>query len=512
MTNYSAAITGGTISGAMNWNPNGSLQSLTVADPFNAADNPTCTYAADDLGRLAGVNCGSTWAQTFTYDAFGNLTKDGSISWMPGYDPSTNHYTLGGTSYDADGNVLNDTFNTYTWDADGKNLSTYYQNGYNPQTWSFINDALGHHVEMSINGTYSTSYLALGKFKLSANGQSPNYSEYPLPGGSVLSQGGGATGVQLADWLGTIRAEYSYTGGGYQFSSAHAPFGETYASTASYPEGFAGNGGIGWGQSGDGVTGNTTYWFPERFLRSSQGRWLTPDPAGMDAADPSNPQSWNLYTYVLNNPLALVDPFGEFEESGGCKDSDTVSCVTAPPPDDVDYSMIGDNARTPGFQHFFRRGLSLFGIRATRQTFNQCLIQNAANYSAGGVFDLAAGTTMGNSTVGQVFAGNTFTGLYSALAGSGADAATAAGAQAPDLVNSAIGSTLTFGRRASNIMSLNLAGKGGLPQALGSSSGGLKSLLGSASKALNLGLDASVKAAGDLGLFGAEIIGCSIYK
>ena len=141
---------------------------------------------------------------------------------MPGYDPSTNHYTLGGTSYDADGNVLNDTFNSYTWDANGKNLSTAYQSG---QTWSFINDAFGHHVEMS-NGPYAFSYLTLGKFKLSATGQTPNYSEYPLPGGSVLSQGGGATGVQLADWLGTIRAFYSYTGGSYSWSSAHAPFGE----------------------------------------------------------------------------------------------------------------------------------------------------------------------------------------------------------------------------------------------------------------------------------------------
>ena len=59
-------------------------------------------------------------------------------------------------------------------------------------------------------------------------------------------------------------------------------------------------------------------------------------------------------------------------------------------------------------------------------------------------------------------------------------------------------------------MALNLAGKGGLPQALSSSTGGLKSLLGTASKALNLGLDASVKAAIDAGAFGAEIVGCSI--
>jgi len=27
---------------------------------------------------------------------------------------------------------------------------------------------------------------------------------------------------------------------------------------------------------------------------------------------PQNPQSWNLYSYVLNNPLKLVDPSSQF--------------------------------------------------------------------------------------------------------------------------------------------------------------------------------------------------------
>jgi hypothetical protein len=35
-----------------------------------------------------------------------------------------------------------------------------------------------------------------------------------------------------------------------------------------------------------------------------------PDPAGLAAVNPTNPQSWNRYSYVLNNPLALVDPSG----------------------------------------------------------------------------------------------------------------------------------------------------------------------------------------------------------
>src|SRR5258708_8839253 len=129
MTQYSAALNNGTISGTLTWNPNGSLQQLVIADPFNSADAQTCTYGADDLRRIAGASCGPTWAQTFSYDAFGNITKNGSISWIPGYDASTNHYTLAGTGYDADGNVLKDSFNTYTWDAEGKQLSTAYGNG-----------------------------------------------------------------------------------------------------------------------------------------------------------------------------------------------------------------------------------------------------------------------------------------------------------------------------------------------------------------------------------------------
>jgi RHS repeat-associated protein len=55
--------------------------------------------------------------------------------------------------------------------------------------------------------------------------------------------------------------------------------------------------------------------FPARELNWNQARWITPDPAGINAADPTNPQSWNRYAYVLNNPLALVDPMGLFAQA-----------------------------------------------------------------------------------------------------------------------------------------------------------------------------------------------------
>jgi len=277
------------------------------------------------------------------------------------------------------------------------------------------------------------------------------------------------------------------------------------------------------------------YDFLKREYHPVWGRWVSPDPAGLGAVNPANPQSWNRYAYVTNNPLALTDPTG-LQGNNAINDvcqwhpqSYLSPCDKQnywggyPGRGDLEYMQIWSAGEEGGWTDFLdlaswlgkptlyaRNWWSNFGIRARGQTWNQCMVQNVANYSAGGALDLVAGTSIGTSTAGQVLAGNTFTGLYSAIAGSPEDAATGALTSSPDLLNSAMGSTLTFGRRTSGIMALNLAGKGGLPQALSSSTGGLKSLLGTASKALNLGLDASVKAAIDAGAFGAEIVGCSI--
>jgi len=40
------------------------------------------------------------------------------------------------------------------------------------------------------------------------------------------------------------------------------------------------------------------------------GRFMTVDPSGVAAEDASNPQSWNLYSYVRNNPVGMIDPTG----------------------------------------------------------------------------------------------------------------------------------------------------------------------------------------------------------
>jgi RHS repeat-associated protein len=47
-----------------------------------------------------------------------------------------------------------------------------------------------------------------------------------------------------------------------------------------------------------------------RQYTSQLARWISPDPAGLAAVDPSNPQSWNRYSYVINDPINALDPLG----------------------------------------------------------------------------------------------------------------------------------------------------------------------------------------------------------
>jgi len=84
-------------------------------------------------------------------------------------------------------------------------------------------------------------------------------------------------------------------------STAYAPFGETYATAGTGDQNFT-------GMNSDTVS--TLYDFPARRLSPWMGRWISPDPSGTNAVDPTSPQTWNRYAYVSNNPLSFVDPLG----------------------------------------------------------------------------------------------------------------------------------------------------------------------------------------------------------
>lgn len=66
-------------------------------------------------------------------------------------------------------------------------------------------------------------------------------------------------------------------------------------------------------------------YFKARYMASAEGSFTSPDPVGGRLA---NPQSLDLYTYVLNNPLRFTDPTGMIVEwsdsSAQCKRGETV--------------------------------------------------------------------------------------------------------------------------------------------------------------------------------------------
>jgi len=110
----------------LSWNTNGSLQQFQFTDGSPSPLGQTCTYQADDLSRIASVNCGnSTWTQNFSYDPFGNLKKavpvgGTGITYAAGYSTVTNQVSSGISptpTYDANGNQKTSTATTFTWNA-----------------------------------------------------------------------------------------------------------------------------------------------------------------------------------------------------------------------------------------------------------------------------------------------------------------------------------------------------------------------------------------------------------
>jgi RHS repeat-associated protein len=135
------------------------------------------------------------------------------------------------------------------------------------------------------------------------NGQSAVTIRVPLPGGSTAELLGATAGVRHilhSDWLGSARLSTTYTDQSVANDTAYAPYGEAYGGSSTDLN-FT-------GQSQDTLSG--LYDFLYREYSPVQGRWISPDPSGVAAVDPTNPQSWNRYAYVLNNPLSFVDPTG----------------------------------------------------------------------------------------------------------------------------------------------------------------------------------------------------------
>jgi len=271
------------------------------------------TFAYDALNRLttSQENSGASWSQTNGYDRYGNRWIDlGGGSQSLYFNTSDNRIT--GGSYDSAGNLLNDGSHTYTYNAENKiktvdGQSAYVYDGEQRRVRKLLSE--------NLRFIYGISGQEIAEYDGSTGGLKKEYV-YGANGlvatiePTAINSNG--TRYSTADHLGSPRV---VTNSAATVISRHdyMPFGEELGS------------GIGGRTTGmgfvttDGQRQQFTQKerdtetglddFGERYYRSTQGRFVSVDPLGASAIV-SDPQSFNRYTYVLNNPLKYVDPDG----------------------------------------------------------------------------------------------------------------------------------------------------------------------------------------------------------
>jgi RHS repeat-associated protein len=192
-------------------------------------------------------------------------------------------------TYDPNGNLTNDGTNTYTWDARNHLVGITGAN-----SASFVYDADGRRDLKAINGT-TTQFLydGLNPVQELQNG-APSANMLTGLGIDEFFQriDSGGTYDYLSDILGSTVALTS-TSGAIQQQYLYQPFGST-GSGGSNPYQFT-------GRENDG-TG--LYYNRARYYSPSFQRFVTQDPLGFDGGDA------NMYAYVWNNPINLIDPWG----------------------------------------------------------------------------------------------------------------------------------------------------------------------------------------------------------
>ena len=129
---------------------------------------------------------------------------------------------------------------------------------------------------------------------------------------------GGQAYWDLADWLGTERVRVNAITGAVSEKCTSLPWGDNLqcSSTDLSPMHFT-------GKQRDPESGLDN--FGARYNSSSLGRFMSPDSSAY--AKPLNPQSWNLYSYALNNTLLYVDPTGHTVSLANCKDKNQCASV-----------------------------------------------------------------------------------------------------------------------------------------------------------------------------------------
>ena len=297
-------------------NNNGNVAGYFYNDSATPSLSHSASYYYDAVNRLvsAAATGNATYSQTFTYTGDGSNGAFGNMSCAPSgpacvtftYSASSNRITSSGYSYDAAGNLTGDGTHAYQWDAEA-HLTVAYLSGTAVQTNTY--NALGQRVrDVTQTNTTDEAYGADGSllWRYTGNSSDPNQRAFvPFSGGILAEYYGGSPGGTIFDHpdeLGSITAGTSYNGSVCQ-ERLFLPFGEAWT----------GAGSCGMHQVFSKLPdydAETDQYNTLHRHYSPSGRWLSPDPGGLKVVRLDDPQTWNMYAYVRNNPTTLTDPSG----------------------------------------------------------------------------------------------------------------------------------------------------------------------------------------------------------
>jgi RHS repeat-associated protein len=296
---------------AQGTNNNGNVAGMYYSDSANSGLSHTASYNYDGVNRLSGAAAtgNSTYSQSYTYDPYGNMTCAASPAEnkciAPTYSASTNQITTSGYAYDAAGDLQNDGTYTYQWDAEAR-LAKVISSGTAISTNTY--NALGQRVrDVTTTSTTDEAYGAGGNllWRYTGNPSDPNQRAFVPFNGRILAEYyAGVTIFDHPDEIGSMTTSSDYTGKTIN-EKLFYPFGELWTGAAipnlNMHQTFA--------QLPDYDSETDQYNTANRHY-SPSGRWLSPDPGGVKVVKLDDPQTWNMYAYVRNNPTTSTDPTG----------------------------------------------------------------------------------------------------------------------------------------------------------------------------------------------------------
>jgi RHS repeat-associated protein len=268
------------------------------------------------LGQTGG---GTQVQQSYTIDPFGNITAiSGTSGRNTPTSASTNRLTGTGVAYDAAGNLASWNGATYAYDrfnqmirmSSGAEDLVYLYTAGDERIWSYdLPKNQSRWTLRDLGGKVLREYLNDGTWTVEADYL---YRDAHL----LAAETRYGRRHYHVDHLGTPRLITN--GIGYPVAyHVYYPFGEEATAFNQDRERmkFTGHERDLANLAG---AGDDLDYMMARHCSPFTARFLSVDPA-LESVDPFQPQSWNRYNYVQNNPLLYVDPSGEILVFSGSK-------------------------------------------------------------------------------------------------------------------------------------------------------------------------------------------------